>query len=589
MTGDWARPTDGDRPTSAPTGEVIEITLDGPDHLDRSPDGHPAPDGLDRPQEPSIRKVVGGASILGVVIGVAIVVTMSVGGDDEPVDPAVTTLAPGEASSIITTPPTLPPVGAVDGGFAGEVANEADPVAPAIPAYPSVAGDDPGAEFPLELPVPPLDRPVVATITISRFGDTFGGPAVYDPVNDRVRVELGAGTVSQVLLVDLSTDVVLLSVSDSEAPEEEQRWQRMSDDIFGPAGEFGVRDYLDALLLGPVRADNIDRATTVETGGRVLLDESTVARRRVVTLPAEAVPEWQWLYGATGDDPDDSLQFEVYVSEDGATYVTQGVNTVGDEPIATVHRVRVGDGLAGPIDWPPDDLIDELPAFDATPEGPDLDSLRPVYEEVAADPADFDLDAALDRLRSAPAPISTIWDRGPRGVNEIVIRRDEANDRLALTRRVVEVVDDAEPFAGYFAQIDDRTTGTGWLRRGEDDPWVSAPLGNGIQPLDARWEVGLVTADELAAAQRTGTGSNPVLLDNGVVAKPFTLLLPSATIQWERPLVGGISTSEPLDVTVFVGDDGSIHEIQVVANQGQPRLFQQRYDHGQPAITIDLP
>jgi hypothetical protein len=174
-------------------------------------------------------------------------------------------------------------------------------------------------------------------------------------------------------------------------------------------------------------------------------------------------------------------------------------------------------------------------------------------------------------------------------VAETVVRRDDTNERLALTRRVIETVDGTEPFASYFAQIDDQASGTGWLRRGEDERWVSAPLGSGITPIATRWELGLVTADELAAAQRIGTGATPVVLDNGVVVKPFSLLLPAGTIQWDEPLVGGISSADPIDATVFVGADGLVHEIQVVANQGLPRLFQQRFEHSSPTVTVELP
>lgn len=608
MTDSWARPTDGDRRPPVPADDVIEITLAGPDGLEAParPDDLTLDDDQPEPatdDQPNWRRIVGISSVLGVIVGVIVAVVVLGGGDDDDADPATTTLAPDEASTRITTPPTLPPVDEVDEAFAGQdspgtgagAGGDSAPVS--VPDYPPVLAERWGvaaSDFPLDLPTLPIDRPVISLLTISRFGESFGGPAVYDPATDRFQLQLQDGGGRQELLIDLRTEEILLAFSDDENPP--QRWNRATDEIFGPTDDFTLREYVTALLLGPIRSDNIAGATSIDGDELVLLDESTAARRRDVVVPIGAVPEWDLLYGTgQGNETAGELEFELYISQDGATYVTQGVNDTGGELIATVHRVRIGDDRFELV-WPSEDLIDDFPAFDDTPDTPPagvtLQELTPTYppaEEVLDDPPDFDLTGAIEQLRAATPPAYTVWERGPRGVSEISIRRDDANDRLAYTREVVEVRGDLEPFDDYFAQIDDRTTGTGFLRRGPDDPWTSVTLGGGVAPIDPRWSVGLVSADELAAAVPIGAAPTPVVLDSGLVVQPFALQLPPDTIQWDDRLVGGVSTTNPVDLTVFVGTDGLVHEIQVVANFGLPRVYVQRFDHSQLAITVDLP
>jgi hypothetical protein len=607
MTDDWARPADGDRRPPAPSDDVIEITLAGPGGLDAP--SRPDDVTLDGDQaeaepddEPNWRKIVGISSLIGVALGLVVAVVMLNDDGDDPVDPATTTLAPDEASTLITTPATLPPVDEVDDAFAGQQPPDAgdgsaggSPLS--VPDYPPVLAETWGvaaSDFPLLLPGLPIDRPVISLVTISRLGESFGGPAAYDPVTDRFRIELGDDNGQQILLVDLGTEEVLIAFLDDALDEADLRWTRVTEEFLGTPDDFDVRDFITALLLGPLRGDNIGDATSIGGDELVLLDESTAARRRDVVIPAGSVPEWDTLYGS-GRRTDGDLEFEIYISQDGATYVTQGVNDTGGEVIRTVHRVRVGDDRVE-IGWPSEDLIDDIegvePPSEPSPTDVTLDELLPQYppaEDALAGPPDVELEAAIENLRRRPPAAYTVWERGPRGVYEITIRRDDDNDRLAYTREAVEVRDGAAPFDTYFAQVDDRSSNTGWLRRSPTDSWASGTLGAGIAPIDPRWAIGVLTPDELGTGELVGPAPTPVVLDNGVVVQPFALVVPADTLEWDEPLVGGLATSNPLDVVVYVGADGFVHEIQVIANTGLPRVYQQRFDQAQPAVTIELP
>lgn len=343
MTDGWERP---DRPT--PPAVEIPLTGDGPLVVPTDDDDSTPP--------PNWRKVIGLASLGGVLGGIALSVVLMafVFDDDEPGggiagDPT-STLDQADRTTLITTPATLIPLDTV-AALADAPRSSASPGAPAragslldqivVPTFPPATAREefPPASFDLDTAVlqlgTDLARSSSTKLELGVGGFIRNYSIVRDPVSDRYEF-VAEGLVS---VVDRATGLTYLDISSPGDPQ----WVLNDNQLV--AENFGVENVgvlYDRLLLGPIRPDTISSAT-VTPGQFVMLDDGiTVARVFTVELPGDLIPEWQlYVFGPTHEflpsDRPSRMAYTVYVDEHSEIRRVVGLSDLGGIPQLVVH------------------------------------------------------------------------------------------------------------------------------------------------------------------------------------------------------------------------------------------------------------
>lgn len=306
-----------DRPPSRPDQPGIEIPLTGGGPLTPRGGAQTAPD--DRPDPTNWRRVVGLASLAGVVAGVVVaVVVLNTGQSDEPGGgigggPS-TTLDGFQLATSITTPPTLPgpDQGAatvpatVPGTASGQPANtlasqpettepvsEVSATTGSLPDYPQFTGVPTGGldSFDLEASVARLDDDVPRRsethIEVGPKQATLDVTIVRDPFNNRYRLWLVSEAGVREAIVDIDSGLSYLP--------DDGNWVAIPNSglVIG-VGADEVAGYIERLMLGPLRPDTW-AAATVEPGSLVFFPGTdAIARRFQVQLPGDLIPEWQF-------------------------------------------------------------------------------------------------------------------------------------------------------------------------------------------------------------------------------------------------------------------------------------------------------
>lgn len=316
-------------------------------------DGEPAP--------PNWRRIVGLASLGGIVLGILLSVVL-IGfvwdDDDEPADGIAgdpsTTVAEFDVATLITTPPTLdplvltpptetgpPPRGPLNLPTTTPIENFGT-----LPSYPAYTGVPEGGLDSFDLPaaVASLGEDLARrSLTHVEVGSSYAVDVtvVRDPINNRYSAEVSRVFGSQRAIVDV--DAGLTYFSSSSDPE---LW------VVTPNSEAdtGVYDaelpaYFDRLLLGPIRPDTLDIAT-VEPGLLVFFEGSDmIAREFAVELPGDAAPEWQ-LYGLSGFDSlsgvrrPEQLNYTVQVDDTGEVTRVFGSADLGGGEQLVIHQIE---------------------------------------------------------------------------------------------------------------------------------------------------------------------------------------------------------------------------------------------------------
>ena len=351
MTDEWAGP---DRESPPP----IEIPLEGDPVPGVTPDD-PAPG---RPT--NWRRVTGVSSIVGVVVGIVVaVVILTSGGDagseadpDEGIGGDATT-DPDRLDTEITTPPTLAPLDTLP---APDFATADDaPVATTsqhvtlfdvgpdatVPSYGELddVASDVLANFALDAAVANLSDDVSRRAR-TRYEVGMGGFALdvvilRDAVNDRYELLVDDATGENRIVIDVESGWTYLD-------DGSEGWLRFPSDQIADANDVpDITVFMDQLLLGPIRPDTIDAATSIESGPLVAIGgDVPIARRFVVTLPVSAVTEWARYRLGPADEaappsPGAPISFEVYVTETGEVRQVNGVFEFGNTDQLVVHSV----------------------------------------------------------------------------------------------------------------------------------------------------------------------------------------------------------------------------------------------------------
>ena len=343
----------GDRPDVV----GVEVPLSGDGPLAIAASGGP-----ESPPPTNWRKIVGSASLIGAVLGIALAIVVLVFGrnddDGRPIGDVTASTVATDPASQITTPPTLdtlPVPQLVDrtpgvGGL-GTIPSPVDRVV--VPTYPTV---DPDRALP-----DGVDRIDLFAATIALGNDL--------PRRSTTHLELGVGGYSHgfTIVRDSAADRFRVALRDDVAvvldettgylwevfTSGEEQWSQ-PDDSQPLAEQLGVNsmgDFFDRLLQGPVRSDTISSAT-VSLGELVTLDDgNSVARAFTVEIPGALVPEWQlYALGPTSEfvpsDRPTRLTYTVYVDQHNEIRRVVGISDLGGIPQLVVHDIET---LAQPI------------------------------------------------------------------------------------------------------------------------------------------------------------------------------------------------------------------------------------------------
>lgn len=344
MTSPWSRPADGD---NEPPQGVVEIELDGPgiavSQTAPRRSGHgPAPD------QPNWRKVIAISSVVGVALGlvVAAVVLTDDGDDpdrDEPVDPAD-----------ITTPDTLPQVAFETIAPDTTVPSAVSPLQLATFPDANMPADilDNFVLDPEALPAVPPPRVRIDTTSDDALG-AMSITAEFDAATDRYLVTFDEGGPVVRMLVDVESGTIYFN----DTVRDGGPWRV----YVGPESARASARFYESVMLTPVRADTVPSAAiTAETG--VVLDNGTIARRYIVTLPAVAIPELT--SGNEPPAPGVDHVFEAFVDEQGRLALVQG--TVVVDGIRRLVEIRPDHQAEVSIGIP----TDTVPFADSFPPDP---------------------------------------------------------------------------------------------------------------------------------------------------------------------------------------------------------------------------
>ena len=306
------------------------------------------------------------ASLGGVVIGIAVaVVVLNVdsGGDSENDIPGAptTTLDGVELASSITTPPTLPtsgpevPVdpasnapGPTGTAISPPVTTEARPVVspttgslPTFQPFTGVPGSGPDS-FDLEAAVArfgdDLARRSVTHIEVGEEEGTLDVTIIRDPFNNRYRLILVSAAGVREVIVDVDSELSYV-LSDGS-------WVALPNSalVIGVAAA-DLADYLDRLMLGPLRPDTW-AAATVQPGSTVLFPGSnSIAGSFVVELAGDLIPEWQFhalsvIATMPGELRPERMTYLAYVDHQGDLSLVLGEAAIEDATQLITHRIE---------------------------------------------------------------------------------------------------------------------------------------------------------------------------------------------------------------------------------------------------------
>lgn len=298
-----------------------------------------------------------GATVIGLGIG-AVAIVGDGGGDDAS---PTTSGALADLASSITTPATLRPLDTLprpdDPALTGEPFSEGPQSTTSqdrtlfegvtVPSYPEVP--DAGlAELvsydiaaAVDLLADDVHRRSDTHLELGTAGFVLDVSIERDPELDRYRVILESRGDSQVAIVDVATDTTYINIGT------DNRVEVPNAEIIDGSGAADINEYFDRLLLGPLRPDTYNPAST---RGRslVTLDSGAVARHFITSIRGELIPEWQ-LYAFSPvfefpvEDRPSLLEYHVYVTEAGDIAQVDGVSQVGDVPQLVLHRLTVLD------------------------------------------------------------------------------------------------------------------------------------------------------------------------------------------------------------------------------------------------------
>jgi len=325
---------------------VIDVPLVGSE-----PPGADVPD--ERPPT-NWRRAIGIALVAGTVIGIgASVVRLT---DDD--SSATSTLPAEDLAAVITTPPTLTPLETLpppdfDRSPPPQVIETPEVTLPTYAEVPDVelselVGYDIGRAVEL------LDLDIARrSETHVEFG--YGGLVMdvtieRDPVRDRYQIVIRTPSATQVAIVDIPTGTTYIN------PGTNNREEVLNADIIAGSTAADANEYFDRLLLGPLRPDT-SSAPTTRGRGLVTIDGVGVARQFMTAIPGELIPEWQiYTFGPVfefaEEDRPDTLEYSVYVTDDGRIAQVDGVAFVGRVPQLVSHRLtEIVEPV--PIDIPP--------------------------------------------------------------------------------------------------------------------------------------------------------------------------------------------------------------------------------------------
>ncbi len=367
MNDSWASRDSGaggDHPRGYSGDLPIEIPLTGGGPLTASDDSPSSAD--DQPQSPNWRRLVGLASLGGVVIGIAVaVVVLNVGsgGDSEDGIPGspTSTVDGFELASSITTPPTLPtsgpevvvdPASTTSGptgtAISPPVTTEARPVMSpttgSLPTFQPFTGvPDSGPDsFDLEAAVARFGddfaRRSVTHIEVGEEEGTLDVTIIRDPFNNRYRLTLVSASSVREAIVDIDSE---LSYVLSEGS-----WVALPNSalVIGVAAA-DLADYLDRLMLGPLRPDTW-AAATVQPGSTVLFPGSnSIAGSFVVELAGDLIPEWQFhafsvVATMPGELRPERMTYLAYVDRQGDLSLVLGEAAIEDATQLITHRIE---------------------------------------------------------------------------------------------------------------------------------------------------------------------------------------------------------------------------------------------------------
>ena len=360
MADRWERPAADDVPADRRDVVVVDVPLTGDADI-------AGPGGGSGPPTTNWRRLMGAAMAVGVVAGVAItVVRVVIDGDgDETGSPF------DDPETTITTPPTLRPLETLplpgetetSDSASIEPANAPTPPDPVtVPVYPPTEG----AEL-SEI----VQFDVVAALAgndddIARRSDThvelgYGGYVLdvsieRDPVNDRYRLVLASGDVTEEVIVDVASGTTYID------PGTERAVTMRNADIVAAGDHVDVNDYFDRLLRGPFRTDTYDPVAT-RGRGLVTIDGIGDAREYVTFVDGDLAPEWQiHAFAPVNEfrdtDLPDRLEYAVYFDDTDRIVQVDGVAMLGIVPQLVQHRVTV----------PDEPIVIELPDWAPTPE-----------------------------------------------------------------------------------------------------------------------------------------------------------------------------------------------------------------------------
>lgn len=575
MTDPWARPSDDGAPARRAPAQPIEIELDGhgtseTDEHDHGSDG----------DEPNWRVVAGTAAVLGVVLGL-VIAGVAVWTDDDDDRPPTTTIPVDELATEITAPPTLPPVETTPpttiGGLERMVDEPRPVTVPTYPPDPLEPAESPWPEVPLTFA--DLDESLVATITSdSAFADQpSDGRLLWDAANRRfeLRFDLPVGTSRTIY--DVVTEAVYEAIERprSGAPV----WTRTPAASFFPSG-VDPGEYFERILLGPVRADNVDQAVLATREALTRTVNGVPTRRTTFEMPESAVVPWGAADGTL------RLTYDVFADREGRVVLTQGLNTPGGSPVALVHAVRAIDVTVALPDE--DDVADATSGGDSgvLPAAVTPEALRPNYETVDPVPATstgpFSITEALADMRDRPPAAATVDVLSDTSTIWFTAQRDDRSDRRLMTRSIVE------PLAVDTVQIDDAATAATYVTDDVDGTWTrlsSTGPGGRLPPVDERLVSGLASPTAIEEAKVLAF-YRYVVLPDGTTALEAHLGVEPGVIVLPTILPMRLDPTQPVDLYVYV-ESGRVRELQVLSNHGGPALAVQRFDADvAPAITL---
>ena len=595
MTDPWSR----DEGARSERGPLFEIPLEGDGPLVES---SAASDGLPN-EAPNWRKVVGIASIAGVVLGILVAIAFLVldGDDDDAGQATGTTVEP----TGLTTPPTLAPLEVLpppSRSDSTETSMFSDPTDIGAPReYEAVSEDR--ADIPADLlkgAIAALGedlprRAAISYVSTANDGAILNMKITSDPNTDRYLIEFSPDSGDDIeteftVIVDMAAGYIYQSDSaDSGAV-------RQSIQGAGelPGGFTDLGDLLDALLLGPLRPDTFTGGASVEPGPLVSLVRTGVtdvfARQFLVEFSAAAIPEWATFafgpfVGAAIDD-DQTVRYEVYIDDSGSIVLTQGANPVEDGSQWFVHSLETLDP-SYTIGLPPEDQVTDFDdSLNGVDEQASSEGLRPVYETVPVS-NEVDVSAAIAQLALEPPVRSVVTDINRSARFTITSEFDAASGRTATTYQL------SDPGNLVINEIEDLATNLVYRQNRQDDRWVSESLDARGSATDERYLTGLISPDLLGRSPSLPTAPAEAagfVLEDGTVTREFEFTVDATEVDLPIDVALQLLLEQPVTVYVYVDAQNRVVEQQVLSNSdGSPEVLIQRFVYVDDPPVVTLP